>query len=43
MTINPTDMSNSEENIEIIDLDSMNDIFNDSEQPVIEEGIDNEL
>ena len=35
-------MSNSDENIEIIDLDNMGDIFNDSE-PVIEEGIDDEL
>lgn len=42
MTINQTDMSNPDDNIEIIDLDNMGDIFNDPEQPV-EEGVDDEL
>lgn len=40
MTINQND---NDDNIEIIDLDNMGDIFNDSEQPVIEEGVDDEL
>lgn len=42
MTINQPDMTNLDDNAEIIDLDNMGDIFGD-EQPVVEEGIDNEL
>ena len=34
---------NPEDNIEIIDLDNMGDIFDDAEQPVVEEGVDDEL
>lgn len=41
MTIDPSDMTNPEDGVEIIDLDNMGDIFGDEQ--VVEEGIDNEL